>query len=215
VLALVFLVVVASPARADLLAFPDNACSANADGSGAFTACVNFSFFNQNYGDSANVDVSYVDVARGTSMSWWDADYNELRGVIWGGFNDSPGNSWNRIEISPIAAGGITLNGFDLGAWPHNVLDTHLRILDLATDGVLFDYGALTIGIGDLSSHFASGIFSASGIVIEFRDTGYNVGIDNIDFTVNDPHAVPEPGTMSLLAAGLIAGASLARRRRM
>ncbi|MBV9745202.1 MAG: PEP-CTERM sorting domain-containing protein, partial [Acidobacteriia bacterium] len=54
-------------------------------------------------------------------------------------------------------------------------------------------------------THFSPDVSSPDGIAIEWKDTGYNVGIDNIDFSVS-ASAVPEPAAyvpVALLLAGL------------
>ena len=62
-----------------MLDFPNDICSANSNGSGAFTSCG--SFINQAYGDAAGVNVTYKDLINvGTALHWWSAGYNNLIG---------------------------------------------------------------------------------------------------------------------------------------
>lgn len=211
---LTLVILAAAPALADTLTFPNNICSAFSDGSGGFVACADYGYINQSYGDTALVDVQYVDnVNPSISMRWWNADYNNLIGVTWGGTGDCPGCSNNSILLIPTAGYQVTLNSFDMGAYSHAVRDTHIVIYEYGTNAVLFNYGTQTIGVGDVFDSFFPGVTSSLGIVINFYDSGYNDGIDNIDFTLA-PVGVPEPGSLVLLGSGLLMAAAGLRRMR-
>ncbi|MBV9743813.1 MAG: hypothetical protein JO099_08620 [Acidobacteriia bacterium] len=203
---LIILVAVGLPAFADLLTFPDSVCSANSDGSGAFTTCSDYSFINQAYGDTADATVTYIDkINTGQSLRWWATGYNDLPTAVWGGNGDGTGQSWDRIQITPNGNLSVTLNGFDLGAYNMTQRFTDLQILDAVTGSVLVDYGTQLIGAGNTATHFSPDVSSPDGIAIEWKDTGYNVGIDNIDFSVSGG-TVPEPAAyvpVALLLAGL------------
>ena len=200
--------------HAAVLTFPNSQCSVNPNGSGAASACSNFLYINQAYGDAANVDITYKDLINtGSSLKWWDTNYSDLIGVAWGGNSDANGASSDRIEIKPLLGGTVTLNGFDLGAYPNTALNTQLRIVDLVTNAVLLNYSAQTIGTGGIHTHFSPNISSANGVAIEWRDSGYNVGIDNIDFTVGTGGTIPEPGSLALLGLGLL-GLGFNRRKK-
>jgi hypothetical protein len=103
------------------------------------------------------------------------------------------------------------LNSFDIGAYFHTVRPTHVVIYEVGTNNVLMNYGMVTIGTGDVATTFAPDVTSSLGIIINFYDSGYNDGIDNIDFTVS-PVGTPEPATLTLLGAGLIGLAARARK---
>ena len=91
----------------------------------------------------------------------------------------------------------------DLGAWPNTTRTTNARVVDLVTGTVLIDYGTQTI-LGSVHSHFVANVSSTNGVAVKWRDTGFNVGIDNVDFTAG-PAPVPEPASSSLLLIGGIA----------
>ena len=221
VLLIVATFLMALPASADTLTFAGAAdCANSTDGIGASQVCLNNDYINQAYGDTATVNVTYKDLTTGNSLQWWLGDYNDLTGVVWGGSGDAAGQSWNRIELLPDAGYSVMLSKFDMGAWYQSTMDTHLRILELGTDQVLLDYGIATIGDGSSThSSFAPGISSKNGLAIEWRDSAYDVGIDNIEFSAEhsaqqrQTNAVPEPISLVLSAIGVSACALLKRKQ--
>jgi hypothetical protein len=195
--------------QAAVLTFDGNICNVG-------NVCGNGSSIDQSYGDSALVDVQYNrDITNpfitigdpSAELSFWLNDYNELANVAWGGQNDSAGTPL--ILLKPLGGNSVKLNGFDLGAWPHNVLNSQITIVD-GLGSILFSSGPITIGTGDLSTHFNFALTSANGLGIQWGPSGFNVGIDNIDFTISDgAGVVPEPSSwvMMLAGFGLVGGA--------
>ncbi len=207
-LAVILVAIAAIPAAAGTLTFPNNICSANTDGSGPIIACVNYGYINQAYGDTAQLDVQYVDrVVPGNSLRWWSTGYNNLPSAAWGGTGDLPGQSDDSIILLPAAGYSVTLNSFDMGAYYHAVLGTNIIITEVGTGNTLLDFGPQTIGVGDLAVSFFPNVTSSHGIDIRWYDTAYNVGIDNIDYSVT-----PEPATLGMLGFGLVTLASRVRR---
>lgn len=217
-------------ASARLLRFADEAdtrptiCSQNTDGSGGFVGCDNWGIINQSYGDTAAEDITYRDMQASTftSLLWWYDGYNELKNVLFANTNGD-GDSWARISINPLLGQGVTLNSFDIGAWPYTQRDSQfVRVLDLVTNDILFDSGSVTIGVGNHSNHFAPGVFSQNGLAIEWRFSAYNNGIDNICFNgecvdefgqAPNTTPVPEPTSIALTGLGLLAAAAVRRRK--
>lgn len=176
---------------------------------GVGTTCSNWSYLSQSYGDVAGVvDVSLVNAnSPANSLQYWYADYNDLRDVAFAGGGDS--NSHGRIELKALNGGQIQLNSMDFGAYPNTSRGTHIRVTTIGGGTTLFSYDG-NIGLGSSGqSAFAPAVSSTGGLWIDWYNSAYNVGIDNVNFSVN---AVPEPETWAMLLTGL--GLIGARRRR-
>jgi hypothetical protein len=202
----------AALAQAGVIDFnpPASVCNNAADGNGGIVACSNYGYIAQSYGDVAGVlDVQYAAPrVNSTSLSWWDANYNTLRGVAWAVGGDE--NSAARIDLVPLNGMAVTLSHFDLGAYPDTARGTHVTVAAIGGP-VLFTYDGSVGGLpGNTASSFDGSWTSLSGIRIEWHDSAYNVGIDNISYAVNP---VPEPSAWLMLALGL-AGIGIAGRRR-
>mgnify|MGYP000879189515 CR=1 FL=1 len=189
-------------------------CTNTGTGLGPLVGCTSGTYISQGYGDVAGVlDVVYdaPRISGDHSLRWWAEDYNNLYGVLWAEGGDA--NSQAVIDLHPLDGNTVTLHGFDLGAYANTSRGTTLTVRDLASNALLFSHaGAVGSLPANLATHFTlSGVSSAHGLRIQWQDNAYNVGIDNISFSVG---AVPEPGTWAMLAAGLLALGWLARRRR-
>lgn len=197
-------------AQANILTFePTGNCSTSANSSG-IENCGDYSYFNQSYGDTAFVDISYLDANTPTdSLRYWNADYNNLRGVLFASGGDA--NSHARIVLTATAGYEVNLQSFDLGAYSLTERGTFVRVSSSSTPSV-FAYDGL-VGTGNVATAFSG--FGASGmgnqVTIDFYNSAYNVGIDNIQFNVS---AVPEPETFAMLLAGLGLLGAVARRKR-
>ncbi len=210
----------AAPASADVLDFgtasPLSICSSSADGQGSLTACGDWGYLSQSYGDVAGVvDVTYraPEISDSTSLRWWSTAYNNLYGVLFADGGD--GNSTAQVDIVSLQSGqGIALSHFDLGAYPNTSRGTTVTISDLANGHVLYSFSG-TVGSGNgvlpTAFDFATPLVSSQGIRIQWMDSAYNVGIDNITYSVT---AVPEPETYAMMLAGLALLAGLSRRGR-
>lgn len=203
-------------AQAYQLGFGDSGnpviCTADSAGGGAAIACTNSFYIQQTYGDVAGViDLSYSApriVTDSRSLRWWDSNYNDLYGVLWAEGGD--GNSMARIELKPTGGGVVNLTHFDLGAYSNATLGTTVNVFELGGGPALFSYAG-SVGSGSTTHNsFDINVSSSKGLWIEWQDSAYNVGIDNVTFTVG---AVPEPSTYALMLAGLIACGAVARRR--
>ena len=184
-------------------------CTSDPGGAGAVTACSTGSYFTQGYGDVPGlVDVTYTDVNNTNfGLIWWDLNYNSLYGVLWAGGSDA--SSHARIELRALTpTDTVTLSGFDLGAWFTTTRDTTVNIYAIGGGAPLYTYaGPVGNGIGPPTS-FALNVSAVGGLWLEWQNSAYNVGIDNVEFKVG---AVPEPASVALMLAGV---AALALRRR-
>ncbi|RTL35433.1 MAG: PEP-CTERM sorting domain-containing protein [Burkholderiales bacterium] len=206
-------------AQADVLDFGSgpavpSICTVNGDGIGPLTACTDYAKLSQSYGDIPGVlDVQYSQplATTASTLNWWSTSYNTLYGVLWADGGDGP-SSYGRIDLVPLAgASGITLTSLDLGAYPSTTRNTELTIFDLGNNQVLYSYTGSVGTAGGNATTFSLGVSSAAGLRIEWRNTAYNVGIDNIVFQTT---AVPEPASGSMALAGLaVLGAAFLRRR--
>jgi hypothetical protein len=203
-----------SVAQAAVLTFDGNICHNGVSGG---QACGNFSLIDQAYGDAAGVDVqtrydSTLGATQNNAMQFWDTAYNELINVAFG----TPSANRASVFLASVGGSSITLNSFNLGAWPSTVRNTSFDIFD-GLGNTLFSSGSITVGTGNLSSLFNVGLTSSNGIGIVFGPDSYNVGIDNIDFTVTPGTGpIPEPASWAMMIAGFgLAGAAMRRRAKV
>lgn len=190
---------------------PPTLCSAVSDGSGAFAACSSGSYFNQNHGDVPGVvDVSYANLnSPGQTLLWWPNNYNNLYGVLYAGGSDAA--SAGRISLVPAPGQGVTLQDFQLGAYSQTTRNTNVSVYAIGNPVPVWSFSG-AVGNGSVAANqFLVGLSSSTGFHIDWSNSAFNVGIDNVNFTVA---AIPEPGTWALMAGGLMAVAGWARRRR-
>ena len=212
------LAAVLAPAHAAVLDFGNRGatelefCTSTNTGNGAISTCGNGVFIAQSYGDVAGVlDVRYSMPRFETSFSlkWWAEFYNDLYGVLWA--DSSDGDSQAAIDLVPAAGRAVTLQGLDLGSYSVPARNTTLVISDLGSGSVLYTRTGMVGEASNKATTFNfSNLSSTSGLRILWQDSAYNVGIDNIRYTVS---AVPEPGAWLLMAGGLLAIGTLVRRR--
>lgn len=187
-----------------ILTFDQNSACGN-------SACSTYGQLSQNYGDVAGlVDVSYIDVnTPQNSLLWWNTGYNDLLDVAWSGGSDTA--SHGRIEIKALNGGAVVLNSMDFGAWSNTTRGTNIIVTAIGGGSPLFSYTG-DVGWGT-STHntFWPNVSSASGLWIDWYNSAYNVGIDNVNFTIA---AVPEPETYAMFLAGLGLLGGIARRRK-
>lgn len=208
------LLVACSAAQAGVIDFnqPSVACTAAVDGSGPTGSCGNYSYIAQSYGDVAGVlDVQYS-APRLTdphSLRWWDSNYNNLSGVAWA--DSSDGDSKARIDLVPLNGQAVTLTHFDIGAYANTTRNTTLTVSAIGGP-VLYTYSG-NVGVlpANVASSFDGSWSSATGIRIEWQDSAYNNGIDNITYQMTP---VPEPAVFLMMLTGLILLGGIARHER-
>ena len=196
-------------AGAVTLTFSGNIC----DGA---TSCSNNEVIDDGYGDIAGqLDVIYdrdITVGGENRLRWYGPNYSDLTGVAYGGVDNTTGPA--EIFLKPLAGYEVTLLGFDLGAWP---LQTHNTQVTILTGGgaVLLPTTPMTIN-GTTHTSLSYNFTSADGIRIQWGPDAYDVGLDNLEFTlsaVSSPGGVPEPASWALMIAGFgMAGAMIRRR---
>ena len=199
-----------APAFADTLTFDGNICN----GGGA---CSNYGLIDQSYGDTAFVDVqtrydSSGAASAANALQFWDNNYNELTNVVFG----TAGSNGASVFFAPVAGYEVTLNSFNIGAYPNrDGAPSQYTIFD-GLGAILYSSGEIAVGSGNLSNFYNVGLTSANGIGLLWGPEAFNVGIDNVSFTVSaiGGGAVPEPTTWAMLILGLgIVGGTLRRRK--
>lgn len=180
-------------------------------------ACGNGSFIDQSYGDVPGlVDVTY-DAAVGSGgldpASFWSTGYETLVGVAYSAFGGGLG-----ISFEAAAGKTVTINSFDIAPYLDRPRDSRVQVIDLAAGTLLFDTGTFRVSTLGVTNFADPGNWTSSRIQIVLGPDAFDVGIDNIDFTVNDANGgggvqpIPLPATAWLLLGGVAALAARGRR---
>lgn len=159
-------------------------CTSTANGAGALIGCVNGGYLSQSFADVAgvvNVDFAAPRLAAPTSLRWWATSCNNLNGVAWADSSDA--NSLARIAIKAIdPTAAVTLRSFALGAYPATNCGTKVNVYAIGGGAPLFSFTG-SVGNGSTSAtNFTPNISVVGGLWIEWADSAYNVGIDNIQY---------------------------------
>jgi hypothetical protein len=214
------------------LAAPAAATTVTLDFSGdicttADRACIDRSPISQDYGDIAGqVDVIY-DAARTVDelqpLLFWSTGYETLTGVAYG-VNEGGGLS---ITLAAMTGFRIALQGFDIAPFADRVKDTLVQVIDIEDGAIVFDDGYSPLSTEVVTSLRFIGFTSAFGFRINLGPDAFDVGIDNIVFSVTpietnggptdpvdpvDPSVIPLPASAFLLL-GALGGIGLLRRR--
>lgn len=201
-------------AHAAVLTFSGNICSLNFDGSGAMGVCAsNGAYVSQQYGDTPDVNLTYAVAGGPTTFSTWiDPNvYSNLSGVGYGFFGGTPPTA--SITFVPTAGKQVTLSSLMLGTAPPNVTRaTTVDVIDLATNLTVY---TTLVNVGAIAPTVSPNVTSSVGLRLVYGNDVFNVALDNVTYSTADvPNTggVPEPSTVLLSAAGLLAVAKFRRR---
>jgi len=151
-------------------------------------------FINSNL--SLPVDSSIPD----RRLSYWTA-YSNLTGLAYGIQQQAV-----EISLNPLDGSLITLNNVDFASYLGLARSSQFTVLD-GLNNVLFSSGAYNLSTNTQSFPLI-GLSSLNGLKLQFGPDAYNVGIDNIDFTLSHgdtpPSAVPLPAAAWLFGSGIM-----------
>ena len=196
----------------------------------------------QDFGDNAEVDLGYRAVQSiGQNGSWgdtllttgslnfWTTGYSDLGGAAWGGPNPSRGEI--RIEATD-ATDMVTLNSFDVGSWS-GTQSVNWYAFDLAWNTV--GTGTGTVANAGTRLSFTPGVGATGGLIFQWGDNAWQVGLQNFAFTVGAattpptvvsfsnpnpgpvnprPSVIPLPAAAPLLLSGMALLGWVRTRRR-
>ncbi|MBK5926160.1 hypothetical protein [Rhodobaculum claviforme] len=207
----------AGAAVALVLAAPVSAATLDFSGDICGGPCINNAPIDSTYGSIlGQLAVSYTfNVNTATSdafLRWYGPDYSGLTGVAYGANGGRP-----EILFTPAAGYEVTIRSFQLGAWPNQNRTTQVSVLDRDGNALFASPAGITIS-GTAPTTFSGPWTRSDGLRIQWGPDGFNVGIDNIVFSVQPTgttNVIPLPASLWLLGGGLVAllGAGRTRRR--
>jgi hypothetical protein len=193
------------------LTFDGNIC-----GVAGNQVCTSGSQIGQNYGDSAQANVSYRSINTSTNatdeafLKLWTSGYGDLNNVVWGGQNAAGYRS--EITLTPKAGFEIALLGFDAACYQNRASCRTLNY-KVSSGSTVIDAASVSTNSPGHRSVALIGDYVRGPIVLSWGPDGYDVGLDNIAFDVRAVAGVPEPASWAMMLGGLGLMGAAARRR--
>ncbi len=175
-------------------------------------------FYGSAGGFTPNVLLSYSPNTVPDYVYTWDTGFGDLVNVIAPYVSNANSSNYGKMQITLTADAGfrVTLTSFNLGGW--NATDRiaqSLTIKDGSNNNLIAPLSNVLfqgVGHGTLSPNVTAQTIvisvDASNII---NENGFNVGLDNIQFS--QISNVPEPSTFGLMGVAL-AGLGWLRRKR-
>lgn len=141
----------------------------------------------------------------------WLNSYGDLVDVA---YTCSSGAGVGEFTFTPAAGFQVTLHSFDVGEYQGRIAGSaEVRVYGLGYGAPLFQATQALGAAGHWS--LSPELTTTSGFNLQWGDN-WDYGIDNVSLTVAPivASAVPEPATVALLGAGLVALGAAAHRRR-
>lgn len=171
-------------------------------------------WISQSYGDVAGlVDMSYLYFEAGqqlpsSSLTTWNRPgFDDLRYTAWAGYEVA--GDTGQVSLASVDGSLVSLNSFDLGVWnTGRGVPEIVRVFEIGRLQPVFTQ-AFSDNANQQHHTFDVNLQSTSGFVIRWSSP-YWAAIDNI---VGSVAAVPEPGTVALMLAGMLVVVGRVRRR--
>ncbi len=193
----------ALPASATVIDFTNTNCTS------AGVNCV----IPQTYGDTADVDVSHRIIQKsngktvGAGLFDYKQKYGDLTGVVYGGYDMT--NYLSEITLTAKTGRLLSLTSFDFATFGGRSSTVPIKVFDL--DGNLLNGGSYNTN-SPKHGTLALNTSFLSGVVIRWGPDSYNVGLDNITYSVKS--AAPEPTSWAMMVVGFGALGWTTRRQR-
>lgn len=161
-------------------------------------------------GATPNVVMDFVDMrpSAGTPSSSFHSLYASGYGNLQNALGHTSYDVPSQVRFTADPGWVVTLQSFNLGAWSTGAYPNSRVWVTNDTGQVLFDTGILSFS--NNQTLFYQPMASSTGtLTLHINDLG-DMGLDNVLF-VQSP--VPEPTSALLMAGGLLAVASLVKRR--
>ncbi|WP_164157009.1 PEPxxWA-CTERM sorting domain-containing protein [Sandarakinorhabdus rubra] len=202
----------AMPTSAAVVVFGPDSC-------GGPASCAEGGSISQDWGDSAEVDVSHRSVtAPGNSTELAGRQLRFSGGGLYGGdvalVRRDPNNPDQHAEIrlDLLLPGTVTLHTVDLGSYA--AMPDFLSYAVFDSDWKELRRGGFSPN-GPAEIQLELDIISSKGLILQFGVASAGWGVRSIEYSFASPAAIPEPTSWAMLVAGFAMIGVVRRRRAM
>lgn len=184
-------------------------------------ACVD-----QSYGDQSFIDFSYGVTAgfgtlapniANTCVANWGGGYGQLSTAFWSNGSNGSGPSSDVLQFTGVATDvskWVWITSLDVGEWNRSSGSHQVQVYSLLGQ-LLWSQSQLRFeGNTKPTRNFAPNVGALGGLRVQVGEDTWYTGVNNLQWEVRDASSqvVPEPGTVVLLATGLVGLVAVRRR---